>query len=316
MHRRVPALQRKAGDVASSPVATVLVDAPPSDALKVMTTTGIGSLLVADGSGKPQGIVTERDFLLKVDGGSAPATVGDMMTPVAKIASVPPEKSLEKCLEQMLAGGFRHLPVGELGRLDAMLSMRDILKAVVADGVPISPLTVGDVLVESRAREQPINDPRALAASDSVWGIVEMPMGDSLSIAVGRMRSRKVGSVVAPTMAPTMADSLGAFGIFTERDYVKALAAGATADTPVEEFMTPSSQLLWVEPTVPMMEAIDLMATKGIRHLPVQKPQTWLHRPGYGMRVSEPPSLLSVLSMRALRSLTLMPKDERTPSCF
>lgn len=188
-----------------------------------------------------------------------------------------------------------------------MLSMRDILKAVVKDGTPISPLSVGDVLVEARAREAPrVHDPRAVAAGESSWGIVEMPMGESLSIAVGRMRERKVGSIVAPTMGLTMAESLGAFGIFTERDYMRALASGATAESPVRDHLTDSSQLIWVEPTVPMMEAIAIMATKGIRHLPVQKPQTWLYRPGHGVRGPEPPSLLSVLSMRALCAALLL----------
>lgn len=38
------------------------------------------------------------------------------MTPMNKIVSAKPELALEKCLERMLEGGFRHMPVGELGR--------------------------------------------------------------------------------------------------------------------------------------------------------------------------------------------------------
>ena len=309
--KRVPALQRKAGDVASSPVASVKATDTPEVALKAMVSGGYGALLVEDGSGSPEGIITERDFLLKtsLDGSPGPASITDMMTPMSKVISAKPEMSLEKCLEQMLAGGFRHMPVGELGSLSAMLSMRDILKQVVKNGVPISNLTVGDVLVESRARdvdEMRVPDPRAQAEGESPWGIVEMPMGETLSIAVGRMRARKVGSVVAPTMGVDMASSLGAFGIFTERDYVKALAAGATAETPAQEFLTDSSKLVWVEPEMSMMHAINVMATKGIRHLPVRKPQTWLYRPGHAVRGPEPPSLLSVLSMRALCAALLL----------
>ena len=58
--------------------------------------------------------------------------------------------------------------------------------------------------------------------------------------------------------------------------------------------------------TPSLMDAIEIMASKGIRHLPVRKPQTWLYRPGHGMRGLEPPSLLSVLSMRALCAALLL----------
>ena len=54
-----------------------------------------------------------------------------------------------------------------------------------------------------------------------------------------------------------------------------------------------------------MMEALRLMATHNLRHLPVRKPPTWLWRPGMGNLkeatvAPEPPALLGVVSMREL----------------
>lgn len=59
--KRLPALQRKAGDVASSPIASVLNTEAPDAALKKMVSGGFGALIVEDGAGAPHGIVTERD---------------------------------------------------------------------------------------------------------------------------------------------------------------------------------------------------------------------------------------------------------------
>ena len=59
--KRLPALQRKAGDVASSPIASILNTEAPDAALKKMVSGGFGALIVEDGAGAPHGIVTERD---------------------------------------------------------------------------------------------------------------------------------------------------------------------------------------------------------------------------------------------------------------
>jgi len=306
----LPTLQRKAVDFASKPVKSVAADAPISAALSEMSSGGFGAMLVSDG-GQPQGILTERDFLLKTpkDGDLTGAKVGDMMTPAAKLTYASPDMPLDECLATMLRGGFRHLPVGSSSGVDAMLSMRDILRAAVSDGVPLSPLTVGDIFVENqRAGHAALDGMLEKKIGALTYGVVEVPLKSPVSIAVELMRERKVGSVVAPTMGPTIAESAGAFGIFTERDYVKALAGGSAGGsfdaqtTPIEERMTSSSKLLWVEPSCGMMAAIALMAEKGIRHLPVRKSQTWLHRPGFGVRGPEPTTLFSVLSMRELCS--------------
>ena len=56
-------------------------------------------------------------------------------------------------------------------------------------------------------------------------------------------------------------------GIFTERDALKMMAAGASFDVPLRQFMTPDPVVLRAHDTVG--KAINLMAQGGYRRLPI-----------------------------------------------
>lgn len=77
-------------------------------------------------------------------------------------------------------------------------------------------------------------------------------------------------------------------------------------DRLVSEFATPSDTLQWVEPGMTAFDALQLMASRGLRHLPVRQPPTWIWRPGMGELLKHstsqpaPPALLAVVSMREL----------------
>jgi CBS domain-containing protein len=59
-------------------------------------------------------------------------------------------------------------------------------------------------------------------------------------------------------------------GVITERDLLRAIAAGADLDTaPVGEWMTPDP--VAVEPATPLDEACDLMIERNVRHLLVRE---------------------------------------------
>ena len=138
------ALKRTAGEVATRPVRTVEPDVSIRESLA--KTGGGGALIVHEaGDGHRRsvlhGVITERDFLVKtaVDDGTRYAlfdpTVREFMTPVEQIQFAEPSWPLHKCLAVMLQGGFRHLPVREVHSkgVEAMLSLRDIVAAVVED---------------------------------------------------------------------------------------------------------------------------------------------------------------------------------------
>jgi CBS domain-containing protein len=84
---------------------------------------------------------------------------------------------------------------------------------------------------------------------------------EQLDRAAQLMVERRVGSAV-------VVDGGRVAGIITERDVLRAVARGLVPwHTPVSECMTAAP--LVVGPDTPAAEALELMITKGFRHLPV-----------------------------------------------
>ncbi len=102
-------------------------------ALELMAEKNIGALLVVTG-GALTGIFSERDFARKtVSNGRAAldSTVKELMTSI--VFTVTPEQSIEECMAAMTAKRIRHLPVLENQRLIGVISIGDVVKAVISD---------------------------------------------------------------------------------------------------------------------------------------------------------------------------------------
>jgi CBS domain-containing protein len=109
----------------------------PSDsvlrAVELMATRHVGALLVMQ-QGALLGIISERDYARKVilkNRSSHDTPVGDIMT--ASPVTVSPHDTIHHCMELMTDGRFRHLPVVESGRVVGMLSIGDLVKAVIEE---------------------------------------------------------------------------------------------------------------------------------------------------------------------------------------
>ena len=102
-------------------------------AIEVMATRHVGALLVMS-QGSLMGIISERDYARKVilkNRSSHDTPVNDIMTSPA--VSVTPEHSVHQCMQLMTEGRFRHLPVVKNGRVVGMLSIGDLVKAVIQE---------------------------------------------------------------------------------------------------------------------------------------------------------------------------------------
>ena len=121
-------LDRKGREVFSvSPAAAVL------EAIRMMAERHIGALLVMQGD-ELTGIVSERDYARKVilkGRSSADTPVRDIMS--TPVLTVQPEATVEKCMQLMTDHRVRHLPVVEGRRVVGMVSIGDLVKAVMAD---------------------------------------------------------------------------------------------------------------------------------------------------------------------------------------
>ena len=101
------------------------------DALKVMNDARVGAVLVTENH-KIVGIFTERDYLQKGEmaGRVAKSTmVKDVMT--HDMYTVNMETSVEQCMALMDEHHFRHLPVVENDHLVGIVSIRDVLNALL-----------------------------------------------------------------------------------------------------------------------------------------------------------------------------------------
>jgi CBS domain-containing protein len=102
-------------------------------AIEIMATRYVGALLVMN-EGTLLGIISERDYARKVilkNRSSHDTPVSDIMTSPA--ISVTPEDTVHHCMQLMTEKRFRHLPVMKAGRVVGMLSIGDLVKAVIQD---------------------------------------------------------------------------------------------------------------------------------------------------------------------------------------
>jgi len=105
------------------------------DAVKQMTQHNVGALVVMKPEGKGiAGIITERDYLRKVaieNRTSKETKVGDIMTVEEKLITVTPETQVLKAMQLMTEHRIRHIPVVDDHKMHAMVSIGDVVRAVV-----------------------------------------------------------------------------------------------------------------------------------------------------------------------------------------
>ncbi len=106
-------------------------DEPVLAAIHSMADRFIGALLVMQGD-ELVGLVSERDYARKVilKGRSSRDThVSEIMT--AELVTVTPEDSVEACMQLCTNHHIRHLPVLEAGVVVGLVSIGDLVKAVI-----------------------------------------------------------------------------------------------------------------------------------------------------------------------------------------
>jgi CBS domain-containing protein len=114
-------------------VVTVPQEAPVLDVIRLMAEHHIGSVLVMRG-GDLIGIATERDYARKVilQGRSSSDTPVHLIMS-SPVRCVTPETTVNDCMEIMTELHVRHLPVKDGGGVVGMISIGDLVKAVIED---------------------------------------------------------------------------------------------------------------------------------------------------------------------------------------
>ena len=114
-------------------VISIAPDVTVYEALKIMADKNVGALVVLDGN-TVAGIISERDYARKVilhGKSSKELQVREIMT--SRVYYVHPEQSMQDCMAQMTDKRVRHLPVLEGDKLIGVISIGDVVKAIIAD---------------------------------------------------------------------------------------------------------------------------------------------------------------------------------------
>lgn len=124
-------VERLLNNKKTSSVWSVSPDHMVIDALNLMAEKGIGAVLVMDGE-RLVGIFSERDYARKgiIAGRKAKSTpVTEVMTP--NVFTVSPAMDIEDCMNLFSQKRIRHLPVMDNQRVIGMLSIGDIVTAII-----------------------------------------------------------------------------------------------------------------------------------------------------------------------------------------
>jgi CBS domain-containing protein len=115
-------------DAMSSPVVTLDEEAPSNKIANLMDENDLGCVIIINKAGKPIGIITERDLVLRVlTKNLKPDTVKakDIMT--SPLVTIEPEATISDAARRMSRLDIRRLGVLYKGNLVGLISSKDIL---------------------------------------------------------------------------------------------------------------------------------------------------------------------------------------------
>ena len=121
-------LGKKGGQIWS-----VTPDTTVYEALQLMADKNVGAVLVLEGD-RLLGILSERDYARQVilkGKASKDTPVREIMT--TRVVYVLPERTIDDCMALMTDKRIRHLPVLQEGKLIGVLSIGDVVKAVISE---------------------------------------------------------------------------------------------------------------------------------------------------------------------------------------
>jgi CBS domain-containing protein len=117
----------------SAAIYAVAPEVAVLEAIRAMAEHHVGALLVMRGTDL-LGVVSERDYARKVvllGRSSSDTPVSAIMS--SPVITVSPDDSVSHCMQLMTDRHVRHLPAVEGGRVMGVVSIGDLVKAVIAE---------------------------------------------------------------------------------------------------------------------------------------------------------------------------------------
>ena len=109
-------------------ISTISTVRRAAEVSKTMSTDKVGYIIALE-KGRPVGIVTERDLVLKIlakDKNPNEIKISECMS--SPLVSIDPDKSIEEAVETMKKHGFRRLPVVKNNIIYGIFTARDLVE--------------------------------------------------------------------------------------------------------------------------------------------------------------------------------------------
>lgn len=121
-------LRRKGGNV-----VTIDPNASVRELLDRLATYNIGAIVVSSDGTTIEGIVSERDIVRRLVGGTRvlDARVGTIMT--GAVQTCTPDDTVDQLMLLMTQQRFRHVPVVVDGQLSGLVSIGDVVKSRIGE---------------------------------------------------------------------------------------------------------------------------------------------------------------------------------------
>ena len=115
-------------------VVTINAGIQVSEAARILSEKRIGTLVVKDKGGGPEGILSERDIVREL-GRRGENCLNDLVAGLMTKDPVTcgPGDSADHVLTKMTEGRFRHMPVVEDGAMVGLISIGDVVKARLSE---------------------------------------------------------------------------------------------------------------------------------------------------------------------------------------
>ncbi len=123
-------------DIMSPHLRTVTGEAPLTEVARLMRDTNEGAIPVVDANGRPRGIITDRDIVVRTIASDMPAEdfkAGDIAT--RNVVTVAPEDDVRDALEVLRKHSLKRVGVEQSGILVGMISLGEIALAIEPESV-------------------------------------------------------------------------------------------------------------------------------------------------------------------------------------
>ena len=114
-------------DIMTKAVVSIDVAATITDAAKMMEDTKIGAIVVTENN-TPVGIVTDRDFAIKVVAHAYDPTTPVRMIMSSPLYSISPDESIRMIADFMYTRGIRKLPVIDNDKVIGIVTATDLVR--------------------------------------------------------------------------------------------------------------------------------------------------------------------------------------------